>query len=214
MAFPTTRLRGAALVLAVVLAAAPLSARASSHATALVDLLSLIHHDPTPAELSAFGPDLEARLIAIAEDPAVRSLARVRAVACAARYGDAAAFQLAADLAASTAAPRRLRLAGVWSLQHHFVARPATVGVLARVLVDRDPGLRAAAVRALSAVGTPKAQALLDQHRIAERNSVVRLALRRALARRLPAGATLPRDGRVRRPVLQMSPQARPGGVR
>ena len=214
MAFSATRLRALTLVLAGVLAAAPLSARASAHDRALVDLLSLIHHDPTPAELSAFGPGLEAKLIAIAEDPSVRSLARVRAVACAARTGNAAAFQLAADLAASATAPRRLRLAGVWSLQHHFVARPATVGVLSKVLIDHDPGLRAAAVRALAAVGTPKALALLDQHRIAERNSVVRLALRQVLARRLPAGATLRRDGRVRRPVLQMSPQAGPGGAR
>ena len=81
MAFSATRLRALTLVLAGVLAAASLSARASAHDRALVDLLSLIHHDPTPAELSAFGPGLEAKLIAIAEDPSVRSLARVRAVA-------------------------------------------------------------------------------------------------------------------------------------
>ena len=214
MVLPANRLRAAVVVLAGVIAAAPLSARAASHDKALVDLLSLIHHDPTPAELAAFGPNLEAKLIAIAQDPSVRSLSRVRAVACASRYGNDAAFHLAADLAASAATPRRLRLVGVWSLQHDFVARSATVGVLAKVLVDHDPGLRAAAVRALSAVGTPKALALLDQHRIAERNSVVRLALRQVLARRLPAGATLRRDGRVRRPVLQMSPQAGPGGAR
>lgn len=201
-----------AAVLLAALTGSPVAAHAGAHDRGLVILLSKIHGDPTPAELAHFGPDLSTKLESIATDPSVIRLARVRAIACLGRSKSDAAFALARQFATDPKGEYRLRVAAVWTLGHDFPARPETLTILQTVLRASDPGLRTAAVRALSRIGSPAALRMLSLQRVGEQDLEVRAALRRAATKTLPAGTVLPREGRRIRPVLSVHTPS--GGAR
>lgn len=187
-----------ALALVVAGALVPVGAYGAEPDPALIVVLSDIHGDPSPEVLARFGSGLPTALRDVILDDGAPRLARIRALAALAREDAPAAFELATRFARDGEAPIRLRLAAVWTLGRRLAARPGVVDVLSDVLSDPDPGLRAASVRALARVATPRAEAVLTAQRLAERDAVVRKALREAEARRL--GRTpeaLPQIGRA-----------------
>jgi hypothetical protein len=168
-----------------------------AHDPALLTALSHFHEDPSDAVLDGFEPGLLEALLAIVSDESVPRLARVRALAALGRYPEASsAFEATSTIARDVDGDVRLRIAAVGTLGQRLGHAPEAVPVLADVLEDADPGLRALAVEALSTIGTPEADALLSRHRIKERHVLVRRALRGA--REAQLGRSLPPEGPIR----------------
>ncbi|MDF1565849.1 MAG: HEAT repeat domain-containing protein [Deltaproteobacteria bacterium] len=169
----------------------------------LTIVLSMNHEDPSPADLEPFRPGLYEKLATIESDLSRPRIARIRALAAMAREdGDRTMPRVAALIDDPTAAPR-LRIAAGWTLGNPLARHPEAVSTLQRLLKDRDPGLRERAVLSLSLVGTPEALKVLEQHRLVERNVVVRTALREAAAEaRGLKVEQLPREGAARPAAL------------
>ncbi len=174
----------------------------------LAVVLAANHADPPAEALEVFRPGLYEKLAIIEADQKRPRISRIRALAAMAREdGDRTAPRVIALIDDPRAAPR-LRLAAGWTLGNPLAHHPVAVPALGRLLSDPDAGLRERAVLSLARIGTVPALEVLEQHRIIERNVIVRTALREAAAKqRGVAPEALPREGVDRTPVLRTRTQ-------
>jgi hypothetical protein len=171
------------------------AANPGPHDPALLLALSDFHRDAYPAEIAAFGPGVVEQLVAVANDPDVLRLARVRALAALGDLGDELAWATVTAIARDADADPRVRMGALFTIGHRFEAREGKESVLAEALREPDAGLRRYAVEALAAVGTDEAMAILDGHRIAERDVSVRVVLRELREMEAGQSGSLPREG-------------------
>lgn len=163
------------LLLALLLSSAPAVAAPEAHSSRLLYLLNLIDQVPDAAQLAAAGVDAQGQaLYAVAADRQLPRYPRARAAGLLGRYsGPASVAALSRLLAESDDLEVKVQaIAGLTHLEGNQ-ALPRLQGLLA----DREPELRAAAIRGLRRLDTPAARTLLNQHRQVEKEAWIRASI-------------------------------------
>jgi HEAT repeat protein len=154
------------LFLALCLFSTPALAAPEDHSDRLLFLLNLIDQVPDVAQLAEAGVDPNGQaLFLVAADPSLPRYPRARAAGLLGRYANAQARgSLARLLTESNDLEVRVQAIAGLSFQEGAAALPR----LQTLLGDREPELRAAAIRGLHRINTPSARRLLEQHRKVE----------------------------------------------
>lgn len=163
------------LILALSLFAAPAWAAPEDHPERLLFLLNLIDQVPNVAQLAEAGVDPTGRaLYAVAADPSLPRYPRARAAGLLGRYASVEARgSLARLLTESNDLEVRVQAVAGLSYQEGAAALPR----LKALLAEREPELRAAAIRGLQRINTPSARRLLEQHQKVETEGWVKATL-------------------------------------
>ncbi len=153
-------------------------AHAGPHRDAVLDLLNAFEGAATADEMRAIGAGVDAELMEIADDGAVPTSRRGRAVSALGFFpSDGVRTFLESHLKkADRPLLRRkaaMSLAAGWG--------EASVDVLAKELGDSDVQVRIAVVRALASVEAEAAKQVLREHLEAEQETAVRAAIEGAL---------------------------------
>jgi HEAT repeat protein len=147
-------------------------------------LLSAPHDPPTHAELTQACSKPETLLVSYATNTSLRGVLRLRAIEALGRFGDAETKRTLEERAVASgdlASIRRAALTALARVARDDAATRERVGVQA--LSDPDGHVRAAAVALLAGIGNASVKRALTTARDAERESFVRLAIERELAR-------------------------------
>ncbi len=169
----TGTMRVVGLVLLMPLA----SAWAGPQRDAVMDVLNAYEDVPTQADLAALGDGIDQELMEIADDHAVPSTRRGRAISALQHYRTDA-VRAFLDAHVDAADKGILRRKSVYSLA---AWGDAAVDKIATALADDDVQLRIAAASALGSIGTDEAKAALTARQAVESETAVSDALRKAL---------------------------------
>ncbi len=181
-----TRNLSSALLFTAALAAAP--AVEAAGPARLGELLALLDVIPTRAQWveAGAGPHGEG-LVAAALDRGLARYPRMRAASALAAFDGPATRRALGALVDAAEDDREVRIQALAALTQ--LERGAALPRLEGLLLDRDPELRAAAVRGLARVGGPRALAALERRRASGQELVpwVRAGIEAALRERARA---------------------------
>lgn len=158
----------------------PLSAQAGEHRDAVIDLLNAVEQPATRADLDAIGEGMAAELLEIANDEAVPTSRRGRAISALAFY-PTEEVQLFLREKAEKADKSIYRRKAVLALGEAFGEQ--AVEWVAPYLGDKDEQLRMATARALGNIGTEPARVALTEQRKQEKDAAVAEVIDKALAK-------------------------------
>lgn len=163
------------LILALLFASTPALAAPEDHSARLLFLLNLIDQVPNVAQLAEAGVDPSGQaLYAVAADASLPRYPRARAAGLLGRYPSVEARgALARLLTESNDLEVRVQAVAGLSYQEGAAALPRLQGLLQ----DREPELRAAAIRGLRRIDTPSARRVLEQHRRVEAEGWVKATI-------------------------------------